>query len=102
MREQFRVKGATDLLTAVANINDFRNKYVAYQQEELRDVNLARAQLSNWVAGLYYMHPRRAKNSLSLPAQEVMRLSGLVLPRVPRQSPVRRRRWRFWAKNSDR
>jgi type III restriction enzyme len=58
IREQFRVKGAADLLTVVANMNDFRNKYVAHQQEELRDVNLARAQLTKWIAGLYYIHSR--------------------------------------------
>ncbi len=58
VREQFRVKGAADLLTVVANMNDFRNKYVAHQQEELRDVNLARGQLTKWIAGLYYIHSR--------------------------------------------
>jgi type III restriction enzyme len=58
VRQVFRVKGAADLLTVVANINDFRNTYVAHQESELHDVNLARGQLAKWIAGLAYIHSR--------------------------------------------
>lgn len=58
LKTAFKVKGAADLLTVVANINEFRNTYVAHQEKELRDVNLARKQLTKWVAGLCYVHMR--------------------------------------------
>jgi type III restriction enzyme len=58
VKQMFRVKGAADLLTVVANINDFRNTYVAHQEQELKDVNLARDQLTKWIAGLSYIHSR--------------------------------------------
>ncbi|MFC1762696.1 DEAD/DEAH box helicase family protein [Planctomycetota bacterium] len=56
LKEKFKVKGANDLLCVVANINDFRNTYVAHQDKELKDVNIARGQLGKWIAGLYYIH----------------------------------------------
>jgi type III restriction enzyme len=55
IKEGFKTKGALDLLTVVANINDFRNTYVAHQEKELTDVNLARDQLGKWIAGLKYV-----------------------------------------------
>ena len=59
IREQFEIKGALDLLTVVANINNFRNTYVAHQDDELKNVNVAREQLGKWVAGLCYIHKQR-------------------------------------------
>ncbi len=56
IREQFKVKGARDLLIVVTNMNDFRNTHVAHQEKELKDVNLAREQLGKWIAGLCYIH----------------------------------------------
>ena len=56
IKNTFKVKGATDLLTVVTNINDFRNTYVAHQEKELTDVNLTREQLEKWIAGLYYIY----------------------------------------------
>jgi type III restriction enzyme len=55
VRAKFKVRGAMDLLTVVAKINDFRNTHVVHKEEELKDVNLARNQLGKWIAGLKYI-----------------------------------------------
>lgn len=55
IKTEFKVKGAMDLLTVVAQINDFRNTRVVHKEKELNDVNLAHDQLVKWVAGLKYI-----------------------------------------------
>jgi len=54
IKETFKVKGAMDLLTPVAKINEFRNTRVVHKQEglSLTDSNLAKSQLVIWVEGL--------------------------------------------------
>ena len=56
LKEVFKVEGARDFLTVVSNINNFRNTYVAHQEKELKDVNLTKANLEKWIAGLYYIY----------------------------------------------
>jgi len=55
IKQTFNIKDANNLLTVVGNINEFRNMYVAHQDKELKDVNLAREQLGKWIAGLKYI-----------------------------------------------
>lgn len=52
MKSEFNFEGASDLLTEVAEINDFRNTYVAHQEKELTDTKLAKKHLSKWIVGL--------------------------------------------------
>ena len=50
--DNFTFKGATELIETVRAVNDFRNKYVAHQEKELRDADLAREQFGMWVGAL--------------------------------------------------
>lgn len=52
MRQTFKVQGALDLLDKVTKINDFRNTYVAHQEKDLTDADLAEKALKDWIAGL--------------------------------------------------
>ena len=55
VKEQFQTTGGMDFLTVVMRINDFRNTYIAHQEQELKDVNLARENLGKWIAGLKFI-----------------------------------------------
>lgn len=48
---KFKVTGGRALLSTVSEINDFRNKYVAHQ-EELTDRKLTERQLKEWIEAL--------------------------------------------------
>jgi type III restriction enzyme len=52
VRLRFRQTGALDLLSKVAKINEFRNTYVAHQEQELTDPRKAEVALKDWIAGL--------------------------------------------------
>ncbi len=54
VKAKFKVKGATDLLTVVTKINDFRNTRVVHKEKDLplTDVNLTKSQLLMWIKGL--------------------------------------------------
>lgn len=54
VKAKFKVKGATDLLTVVTKINDFRNTRVVHKEKDLSltDVNLTKSQLLAWIKGL--------------------------------------------------
>lgn len=52
VRLRFKVQGGRDLLAAVTDINNFRNTYVAHQEKELTDANLAEKNLKQWILGL--------------------------------------------------
>ncbi|HPY77206.1 MAG TPA: hypothetical protein PLQ45_05130, partial [Anaerohalosphaeraceae bacterium] len=56
LKKVFKVKGALDLLTIVSDINEFRNTYVAHQEKELKDVNVAKENLRKWITGLKFIH----------------------------------------------
>lgn len=53
LKAKFKVKGGRDLLSLVKSINDFRNNYVAHQEQELTDAKLAEEQLKVWIKGLH-------------------------------------------------
>ena len=48
----FKVQGGREMLSMVTGINDFRNTYVAHQEKELTDIDLAEKQLKAWIEGL--------------------------------------------------
>ncbi|MGA8185452.1 MAG: DEAD/DEAH box helicase family protein [Terriglobia bacterium] len=53
IREQFRFQGARKLLHTINRINDFRNTWVAHQEQELTDSRLAKMELIVWVDGIW-------------------------------------------------
>jgi len=44
--------GLTETLN---NIYDFRNQYIAHQEKELNDIDLARSSLTGWIDGLFVL-----------------------------------------------
>jgi len=56
LRAKFKVKGGRDLLSQVKKINDFRNNYVAHQEQELTDAKLAEEHLKVWIKGLHIIN----------------------------------------------
>ena len=49
---KFKVSGGRALLATVTEINDFRNTYVAHQEQDLTDVKAAEQHLRKWIIGL--------------------------------------------------
>ncbi len=49
IRKNFRDLRGTELLQLLREVYDFRNKYVAHQDEELKDAAVARAALKKWI-----------------------------------------------------
>lgn len=52
VREKFSKVGDADLYQTVDGLKDFRNTYVAHQEKELTDRNVAKAALKKWIEGL--------------------------------------------------
>lgn len=52
LKAKFQMADAKDLLDTVAQINDFRNTYIAHQDKELTDASTAEHALRLWVGGL--------------------------------------------------
>jgi len=52
VRETFRLPGSRKLLERVADVNEFRNSYVAHPDKELSDKALAERSLKHWVETL--------------------------------------------------
>lgn len=52
LRAQFRVQGGRKLLETITRINDFRNTYIAHQEQELTDRDLAEQELKVWIEAL--------------------------------------------------
>lgn len=50
--ERFSVKGAREFLAAVQSVNDFRNTYVAHQEQGFTDAKLAERELVKWISTL--------------------------------------------------
>lgn len=49
----------TDLYDTVKAMTDFRNNYIAHQEKELTDINIAQEGLNLWIRGIYkiyFMH----------------------------------------------
>ena len=56
VKAEFRVQGAREFLSKVSRINDFRNTYVAHQEQTLSDQKLASEKLSEWIEALQALH----------------------------------------------
>lgn len=53
LQTQLRFQGGRKFLETVARINDFRNTYIAHQEQELTDKNLAEQELKIWIEALH-------------------------------------------------
>jgi type III restriction enzyme len=53
LKTQLRFQGGRKLLETVTRINDFRNTYIAHQEQELTDKNLAEQELKIWIEALH-------------------------------------------------
>ncbi|MCH9055881.1 DEAD/DEAH box helicase family protein [Synechococcus sp. PCC 6716] len=53
LQTQLRFQGGRKLLETVTRINDFRNTYIAHQEQELTDKNLAKQELKIWIEALH-------------------------------------------------
>ncbi|WP_353258572.1 DEAD/DEAH box helicase [Prochlorothrix hollandica] len=52
LHTQLRFQGGRTFLETVTRINDFRNTYIAHQEQELTDRNLAQQELKVWIEAL--------------------------------------------------
>lgn len=52
VRKKFQVKGGRDILVLVERINEFRNTYIAHQEKELKEAEVAGKELKVWIEGL--------------------------------------------------
>jgi type III restriction enzyme len=53
LKTQLRFQGGRKFLETVIRINDFRNTYIAHQEQELTDKNLAEQELKIWIEALH-------------------------------------------------
>jgi type III restriction enzyme len=53
LHTQLRFQGGRKFLETVTRINDFRNTYIAHQEKELTDRNLAEQELKIWIEALH-------------------------------------------------
>ncbi|NJP11271.1 MAG: DEAD/DEAH box helicase family protein, partial [Leptolyngbyaceae cyanobacterium RU_5_1] len=53
LHTQLRFQGSRKFLETVTRINDFRNTYIAHQEQELTDKNLAEQELKIWIEALH-------------------------------------------------
>ncbi|BAU44091.1 hypothetical protein [Leptolyngbya sp. O-77] len=53
LQTQLRFQGGRKFLETVTRINDFRNTYIAHQEKELTDKNLAEQELKIWIEALH-------------------------------------------------
>lgn len=53
LHTQLRFKGSRKVLETVTRINDFRNTYIAHQEQELIDKKLAERELKSWIEALH-------------------------------------------------
>ena len=49
IKNQFKAENISDLFGYVTRTNEFRNKYVAHQEDELNDIILAERELKAWI-----------------------------------------------------
>jgi type III restriction enzyme len=53
LKTQLQFQGGQKVLETVTRINDFRNTYIAHQEQELTDKNLAEQELKIWIEALH-------------------------------------------------
>lgn len=63
IRRNFRDFRAAGILKILAEVYEFRNTYVAHQDEELRDVEKTRAALKTWINLLCLLHAQVEKKA---------------------------------------
>ena len=56
IKKSFSKFNETDLYDIVKAMTDFRNTYVAHQDKELTNINIAREGLIKWISGLYQIY----------------------------------------------
>jgi len=56
IKKSFATFNETDLFDTVQAITDFRNNYIAHQEKELTDINIAREGLIAWIMGIYKIY----------------------------------------------
>jgi type III restriction enzyme len=56
IKKNFAKFNETGLFDTVEAITDFRNNYIAHQEKELTDINIAREGLIAWVMGIYKIY----------------------------------------------
>ena len=56
IKQNFSKFNDTDLYATVKDINEFRNRYIAHQEEELTDTKIAKEGLAKWVNGLFRIY----------------------------------------------
>jgi type III restriction enzyme len=56
IKKSFANFNETGLLDTVKAITDFRNNYIAHQEKELTDINIAREGLIAWIMGIYKIY----------------------------------------------
>ena len=56
IKKSFAKFSDTDLCETVKAITDFRNNFIAHQEKELTDINIAREGLIAWVMGIYKIY----------------------------------------------
>lgn len=56
VKKSFAKFNETDLYDTVKAITDLRNNYIAHQEKELTDINIAREGLIAWVMGIYKIY----------------------------------------------
>lgn len=56
IKKSFEKIDNSDLYVTVKAITDLRNSYIAHQEKELTDINLARKGLIAWVIGIYKIY----------------------------------------------
>jgi type III restriction enzyme len=56
IKDGFSKFNETDLHGTISDINEFRNQFVAHQEQSLTDVDKARDALIKWIIGLYKIY----------------------------------------------
>ena len=56
VREQFSQFNDSELYNVVNDIKDFRNNYIAHQEKELTDKEMAQDALKSWIEGLLQIY----------------------------------------------
>lgn len=56
LRKSFAKFNDSDLYDTIKAITDLRNNYIAHQEKELTDINIAREGLIAWVMGIYKIY----------------------------------------------
>ena len=59
VRKAFRIDGARKLHEQIQQVYDFRNTYIAHQNQELKDADLAKRNLIAWIVMIHILETRQ-------------------------------------------